>query len=40
MATQALDFDSIDYYTEPRLINDPNPFFEHLRAKGPVTPLR
>jgi cytochrome P450 len=39
MASQALDFDSLDYYTEPRLINDPNPFFEHLRARGPVTPL-
>lgn len=39
MATQPLDFDSLDYYTEPRLINDPNPYFEHLRAKGPVTPL-
>ena len=23
MATQPLDFDSLDYYTEPRLINDP-----------------
>jgi cytochrome P450 len=39
MATAPLDFDSLDYYTEPRLINDPNPFFEHLRARGPVTPL-
>jgi cytochrome P450 len=39
MATASLNFDSLDYYTEPRLINDPNPFFEHLRAKGPVTPL-
>jgi cytochrome P450 len=39
MATASLDFDSLDYYTEPRLINDPNPYFEHLRAKAPVTPL-
>jgi cytochrome P450 len=39
MASAALDFDSLDYYTEPRLINDPNPYFEHLRAQGPVTPL-
>jgi cytochrome P450 len=39
MATASLDFDSLDYYTEPRLINDPNPFFEHLRARGSVTPL-
>jgi hypothetical protein len=22
-----------------RLINDPNPYFEHLRSKSPVTPL-
>jgi hypothetical protein len=37
MASASLDFDSLDYYTEPRLINDPNPYFEHLRARGPVT---
>jgi hypothetical protein len=38
-STAPLDFDSLDYYAEPRLIDDPNPYFEHLRAKGPVTPL-
>lgn len=39
MASAGLDFETLDYYTEPRLINDPNPYFEHLRAKAPVTPL-
>ncbi len=39
MAIAPLDFDSLDYYTEPRLINDPNPYFEHLRSKSPLTPL-
>ena len=39
MATAPIDFETLDYYTEPRLINDPNPYFEHLRSKGPVTPL-
>ena len=39
MITQALDFDSIDYYEEPALINDPHPYFEHLRAQSPVQKL-
>ena len=39
VATVPLDFDSLDYYTEPGLINDPNPYFEHLRSKSPVTRL-
>jgi cytochrome P450 len=39
MSTIPLDFATLDYYTEPRLINDPNPFFEHLRAEGPVARL-
>lgn len=39
MASSTLDFDTLDYYTEPGLIDDPNPYFEHLRSEGPVTPL-
>ena len=39
MVTDPLDFDRLDYYAEPGLINDPNPYFEHLRGKGPVVPL-
>ncbi len=33
------NFDEIDILTEPTLINDPHPYIEHLRAKGPVTRL-
>jgi cytochrome P450 len=29
-------FDSIDYFTDPSLVPDPNPYFDYLRAKGPV----
>ena len=33
------DFDSIDYFTDEALVDDPLPYFEHLRAEGPVTRL-
>ena len=33
------DFDTIDYFMDPSLVDDPFPYFEHLRAKGPVVPL-
>lgn len=33
------DFDTIDFFTDQTLIADPHPYFDHLRAKGPVTPL-
>lgn len=33
------DFDTIDYFTDQSLIADPYPYFEHLRAKCPVTHL-
>ena len=39
MATAPLEFDTIDYYSAPGLINDPYPYFEFLRSKGPVTKL-
>jgi cytochrome P450 len=32
-------FDTIDYFMDPSLVDDPFPYFEHLRAKGPVVPL-
>ena len=28
------DFDSVDYFTDPSLVPDPHPYFDHLRAKG------
>jgi len=32
-------FDTIDYFTDASLVDDPFPYFEYLRAKGPVVPL-
>jgi cytochrome P450 len=32
------DFDTVDYFTDEALIPDPYPYFDHLRAKCPVTP--
>ncbi|MFC9875584.1 cytochrome P450 [Nocardia salmonicida] len=31
------DFDTVNYFTDPDLIPDPHPYFDHLRAKCPVT---
>ena len=33
------DFENTDYFTDPALVDDPFPFFEHLRAQCPVTHL-
>ena len=30
------DFDSVDYFTDPSLIPDPHPYYDHIRAKDPV----
>ncbi|WP_280268845.1 cytochrome P450 [Nocardia wallacei] len=30
------DFDSVDYFTDPALVPDPHPYFDHLRSKCPV----
>ena len=30
------DFDSVDYFTDPSLVPDPHPYFDHLRTKGPA----
>lgn len=30
------DYDSIDYFTDPSLVPDPHPYFDHLRSKCPV----
>ena len=32
-------YDTVDYFTDPSLVEDPLPYFEHLRALGPVTRL-
>lgn len=30
------DFDDVDYFTDPSLVPDPHPYFDHLRSKCPV----
>ncbi|MEZ0362707.1 cytochrome P450 [Mycobacterium sp. pUA109] len=30
------DFDSRDFFTDPSFVPDPQPYFDHLRSKGPV----
>ncbi|ART68994.1 cytochrome P450 [Mycobacterium dioxanotrophicus] len=31
------DFDQVDFFTDPSLVPDPYPYFDHLRSKCPVT---
>lgn len=33
------DFETVDFYTDPALIENPFPYFEHLRSKGPIAPM-
>jgi cytochrome P450 len=33
------DFDTIDFFTDPSLVPDPQPYFDHLRANSPVVRL-
>jgi hypothetical protein len=30
------NYDSVDYFTDPSLVPDPHPYFDHLRTKDPV----
>ncbi|MBU9765921.1 cytochrome P450 [Mycobacterium sp. TNTM28] len=30
------DYDTVDYFTDPALVPDPHPYFDHLRSKCPV----
>lgn len=32
------DFDSVDYFTDPSLVPDPHPYYDHMRSKCPVQP--
>ncbi|MYM62815.1 cytochrome P450 [Pseudomaricurvus sp. HS19] len=34
-----MDFETVNYFNELGLVADPYPYFEYLRAKGPVVPL-
>ena len=31
-----IDFDTMDFFTNPAFVPDPQPYFDHLRAQGPV----
>jgi cytochrome P450 len=33
------DYDSVDFFTDASLVEDPYPYFEHLRSKCPVQPI-
>jgi cytochrome P450 len=33
------DFEQVDFFSDASLLEDPYPYFEHLRSKCPVTPL-
>jgi cytochrome P450 len=33
------DYDDVDFFSDPRLVGDPYPFYEHLRAQCPVAPV-
>jgi cytochrome P450 len=35
--TDHIDYDTVDYFTDEALVPDPYPYFDHLRAKCPVT---
>ena len=32
-------YETVDWFTEPSLVEDPYPYLEHLRDRGPVTRL-
>ena len=34
------DYDSVDFFSDESLLEDPYPYFEHLRSKCPVLPHR
>lgn len=33
------EFDQVDFFSDPSLLEDPYPYFEHLRSQCPITPL-
>jgi len=33
------DLENVDFFSDPSLLEDPYPYFEHLRSKCPVTPI-
>jgi cytochrome P450 len=37
--SQAEKFETIDFFTDPSLVEDPYPYFEYLRSQGSVVPL-
>ena len=39
MTAENVGFDQTDFFFDESLVEDPYPYFEHLRSKCPVTPL-
>lgn len=37
-STQQRDLDSVDYFFDPDILQDPYPYYDHMRARGPVAP--
>ena len=33
------DFEQVDFFSDESLLEDPYPYFDHLRSKCPVTPI-
>ncbi|MCG8316816.1 MAG: cytochrome P450 [Pseudomonadales bacterium] len=33
------NFETVDFYTDTALVENPYPYFEYLRSKGPITPM-
>jgi cytochrome P450 len=40
VADTSTDFEAIDFFTDSSLADDPYPFLEHVRARGPIVPER
>ncbi|WP_241841495.1 cytochrome P450 [Pseudofrankia sp. BMG5.36] len=34
-----IDVESVEFFTEPALVNDPYPYFDALRSRCPVHPV-
>ena len=35
---QQRDLESVDYFFDPDILQDPYPYYDHMRAQGPVVP--
>jgi cytochrome P450 family 150 subfamily A5 len=37
-STEQRDLESVDYFFDPEILQDPYPYYDHVRARGPVAP--